>query len=41
MAIIQRFTGGDSHEKSAMLVKDSFEAVALGETFSIDSNLFS
>ena len=41
MAIVKRFTGGDSHEKSAMLVKGSFDAVALGETFEIDGNLFS
>lgn len=37
MAVIKRFTGGDSHTQSAMLVKDSFEAVSIGEDVSIDS----
>jgi len=39
MAIIKRFTGGDSHSKSAMLVKDTFEADAIGESFET-SNAF-
>ena len=39
MAIVKRFTGGINQEKSAMLTKGKFEAVALGEDFTIDNIL--